>query len=61
MKILNIEKIKNLIYQLEETQKQLQREKMFHIERQTIYEENGMKLGQVINEYTNKIKDLEKH
>ncbi|KAG8291269.1 PC4 and SFRS1-interacting protein [Homalodisca vitripennis] len=39
---------------------QLEREKQFTLESQTIYEENDRKLGQAINEYTKKIKDLEK-
>ncbi|KAG8257419.1 negative regulation of microtubule depolymerization [Homalodisca vitripennis] len=55
-----ITKIENLLQQLEQTQSQLEREKQFTLESQTIYEENDRKLGQAINEYTKKIKDLEK-
>lgn len=56
----HIVKMENLLHQLADTQKQLDKEKRFQLEAQTIFEENDKKLGQIIDDCTRKIREQEK-
>ncbi|KAG8276524.1 hypothetical protein J6590_064017 [Homalodisca vitripennis] len=53
-------KLEELLYQMGEIHNNSEREKKMHIEMQRIFEENDRKQNQIINEYKQKIYNLEK-